>query len=121
MHYNRWFTHGDPLVRKCRANGEGSVATGYLIFGRPNSLGVGIRQHRRVMEEVLGRPLTSEEIVHHRDGNKLNNDPTNLAVVSRSEHAHLCGLERVFRLPKEEALRLLALVETQFSYKIRLE
>ena len=42
--------------------------------------------HRRIMEEHLGRKLSSNEIVHHIDGNKLNNDINNLEVVSRSEH-----------------------------------
>ncbi len=42
--------------------------------------------HRKIMEEHLGRKLSSNEIVHHIDGNKLNNDISNLKIVSRSEH-----------------------------------
>lgn len=34
--------------------------------------------HVQVMEEYLGRPLTSEERVHHIDGNKENNSIDNL-------------------------------------------
>lgn len=45
--------------------------------------------HRKVMEEKLGRKLLSSEIVHHIDGNKLNNDPSNLIIVNRSEHIKL--------------------------------
>lgn len=45
-----------------------------------------IQEHRYVMEQKLGRRLTSEEIVHHKDGNKLNNDPDNLEIMTRSEH-----------------------------------
>lgn len=45
--------------------------------------------HRHIMEELLGRKLGPNEIVHHKDGNKLNNDPSNLEVMSRSEHARL--------------------------------
>lgn len=42
--------------------------------------------HRKVMEEKLGRRLRSDEIVHHIDGNKLNNDPNNLEITNRSDH-----------------------------------
>lgn len=42
--------------------------------------------HRKVMEEKLGRKLSSDEIVHHIDGNKLNNNPNNLELTNRSEH-----------------------------------
>lgn len=45
--------------------------------------------HRKVMEDYLGRKLKSSEIVHHIDGNKLNNDISNLVVVSRKEHINI--------------------------------
>ena len=45
--------------------------------------------HRAVMEEVLGRRLTSKEIVHHIDGDKWNNSPDNLQVMTQSEHIRL--------------------------------
>jgi hypothetical protein len=40
-------------------------------------------EHRLVMARMLGRPLTDNESVHHRDGNRQNNDPTNLELWSR--------------------------------------
>lgn len=43
-------------------------------------------EHRLVMEEQLGRPLLSSEIVHHIDGKKSNNDPSNLMLMTRSTH-----------------------------------
>jgi hypothetical protein len=46
----------------------------------------GKHQHRVVMEKIIGRPLTSDEIVHHKDGNKRNNAPDNLEVMTRKEH-----------------------------------
>ena len=42
--------------------------------------------HRVVMEEVLGRPLRSDEHVHHADGDKQNNRPDNLFVLPASSH-----------------------------------
>ncbi len=37
-----------------------------------------VREHRLVMEALLGRYLTALEVVHHEDDNKLNNSPENL-------------------------------------------
>jgi len=43
--------------------------------------------HRWVEEKKLGRKLKSGEVVHHRDGNPLNNSPSNLKVYpSQSSH-----------------------------------
>lgn len=50
---------------------------------------LGKHEHRVVMENILGRPLRRDEIVHHIDGNKANNNPSNLMIMSRSEHAKL--------------------------------
>jgi hypothetical protein len=48
--------------------------------------GVHYYQHRYIMEQQLGRPLRVDEHVHHRDGNKANNVPENLEVMSESDH-----------------------------------
>lgn len=37
-----------------------------------------VREHRLVMEKILGRYLTETEVVHHKDDNPANNDPENL-------------------------------------------
>jgi len=46
-------------------------------------------KHRIVMEQHLGRKLSSNEIVHHIDGNKTNNDISNLVLVTRAEHVNI--------------------------------
>jgi len=42
--------------------------------------------HRVVAEQILGRQLNRHEVVHHRDGNKLNNDPSNLEITTQPDH-----------------------------------
>jgi hypothetical protein len=49
----------------------------------------GILAHRYIMEQHIGRFLTKDEVVHHLDGDKLNNDISNLKIMSQSEHTKL--------------------------------
>lgn len=49
----------------------------------------GRHMHRVVAEHVLNRPLCKGEIVHHKDGDKWNNSPNNLEVMTQSEHIKL--------------------------------
>lgn len=62
-----------------RANADGAV---YL--------------HVLIAEEQLGRYLFPEEVVHHIDGDKTNNDPTNLMVFhTKADHTsfHVNGCD----------------------------
>lgn len=46
-----------------------------------------VREHRYFMEQIIGRKLTRSEVVHHKDGNKLNNISNNLTLC-KNEKEH---------------------------------
>lgn len=52
-------------------------------------------------EEKLGRPLEKGELVHHKDFNKLNDDPTNLLFpLTRRAHQQLPEYQARFIIAK---------------------
>ncbi|MBD5087039.1 MAG: hypothetical protein HDT32_06780 [Clostridiales bacterium] len=63
---------------------------GYKQVYKPRSLEARsngyVAEHRDVASRKIGRPLRPNEVVHHRDGNKRNNRPSNLQVMSRARH-----------------------------------
>lgn len=66
---------GIVIAAKTRGTGKAYVKVG------------GQHEHRRVMEEFLGRKLLRSEVVHHKDRNKKNNDISNLEICNQSDHA----------------------------------
>lgn len=62
-------------------------------------------EHRYVMENALGRRLLPSEIVHHINGDKLDNVLSNLCLMSSNEHTRLECIDRAVNWNCIEAMR----------------
>lgn len=73
-------------VRMARLN-KGECKTYQKYHGR--------HTHRVIAEQKIGRPLKPGEVVHHIDGNKRNNDPSNLMIfATQADHARYHAMLR---------------------------
>jgi hypothetical protein len=57
---------------------------------RANTRGY-VYEHMVVAEDQMGRLLTKDEVVHHKNGKRWDNRPENLEVMNKTEHAKLRG------------------------------
>ena len=66
------------------------------------------KQHRLIIEHVLGRRLDLDEVVHHINGDKKDNRIENLCVMSRKEHSKLHReLEKSTRLHNQAQINVI--------------
>jgi len=70
--YVRWFPRHSTSYR--------------LISVTRNGVRRQVFEHRLAMEKHLGRTLRPNEVVHHKDGNGLNNALDNLELMTQAEH-----------------------------------
>lgn len=65
--------------------------SGYLEYTTGELKGKSI--HVQLMEDRIGRKLLPDEVVHHIDRDRSNNDLNNLALMTRSAHGRLHRFE----------------------------
>ncbi len=89
MKYSRKKKGTDLNAPKRVSTGRWKTATGYVMIYKPdhpNSKSTGcINEHTFVMSEKLGRPLTKNENVHHRNGVRDDNRIENLELWHRGQ------------------------------------
>lgn len=69
----RSFTHKGYVYIRVPKDYPGARSHGYIL------------EHRFIMQEAIGRPLTSREVVHHKNGDRGDNRLENLELCVNSQ------------------------------------
>ncbi len=87
---------GRGRIMKKWLKGHNNRGTGHINQGYRRLTRNGVRQyeHRIVMERDLGRRLYDDEVVHHKNHDRLDNRIENLEVMTFEEHGLLHQSER---------------------------
>lgn len=93
---------------------RGYLAIRFYVDGKPYMLAA-----HRLVWTVLRGPIPEGMDLNHIDGNKINNDPTNIEPVTRGanhEHAYRTGLRKVTDVPAAIADKAKVLRAQGISY-----
>jgi hypothetical protein len=81
----------DGKSLRCLGNkSKASKGYVYISIGKYNRK----LEHVYVAEQMIGRTLEKNEVVHHKNGDRKDNRRENLEVMTRSAHSILHGAER---------------------------
>ena len=76
----------------CRVNKGGY----WVVNGSTKEGNYGKLLHRLIYADYYNAPLSNDDVIHHKDGNKLNNRIENLEKMSLKDHAILHSENRVY-------------------------
>ena len=77
-----------------------------------------VLRSRRILAERIKRQLQTNEVAHHKDGNTLNDKPSNIALMTNTGHSRYHGTGKS---PSEETRRKMSIWQLgkQFSEETR--